>query len=87
MPILMCKPDLPQFFEVLSRVPLQLFSWNFEMTLERIHDALKSDSSGAHFDRYPYAGGDSVEAIAEALFDVEKHRSVFGISGADLWRN
>ena len=57
------------------------------MSLERIHDAVQSDSRLASFDRYPYTSSDFVEAVAEALADIEKHGAIFGICGTDLWRN
>ena len=57
------------------------------MSLKRIDDAFKIDSRRARLDSYPYACSDSVEAIAEALADIEEHSAVFGICGTDVGRN
>ena len=76
-----------QLFQALLGVGLQLLVRNVKVGFECANDAVKSNSRLARFDRYPYTGGNRIQAVTETLTDIEQDRPIFGVRPPNLGRN
>ncbi len=57
------------------------------MSFHHIHKPAKIDSGKARFHCVPDSCSNWIEAVAEPLLNIEKHSTIFGICGTDVWRN
>ncbi len=83
----MGKIQLTQAVQTFLGVRKQLLIGGPVMGPERTDDAVEGYARWAGLDGQPYTGTDWIEAVADSLVDIEQHRTIFAISGADVWSN
>src|SRR5207249_5752435 len=76
------QPCLLEFLQMLGDVSFQSFRWCVELFAQRIDQILKGRASLARFKGVPSLGCYNVQAVTQALLNIQYHGTILSVSGA-----